>query len=307
MDVLRVPRNDRPVDLPPISVRARALDEGTSEAQWRQATRTLSRVAAGAYAATAGLTPEGVHLVRAEAVMARLRSVGASHVTAAALWRLPVLESHLRLVHLSPTTERRGRPKSADGYHLHSRPVPPDRWATRPGLLVTDPVLTVLDSARLLEADWGVVIADAALHRGDVTAAQIAEASAAIRRQPGAGRARRLPRVISGLAESPGESLLRLRLVRMGLAPVEQVTIGEFRVDFLIDGCLIVEFDGQGKYRLAADPAAAHWAEKRRNDVLTELGHDLVHVTWGDLWEERALEARIRRAHQRAQVRRGRR
>lgn len=50
----------------------------------------------------------------------------------------------------------------------------------------------------------------------------------------------------------------------MGLQPGEQVPIGGYRVDFHVDGCLVVEFDGQGKYRLTADPAVAHWAEKCR-------------------------------------------
>jgi very-short-patch-repair endonuclease len=276
-----------------------------SDAEWRRSRRSLTRVAARTYAPTGGLTPEDLHRLRARAVLGRLRHTVASHLTAAVLWELPVLEAHLEEVQVSPTARRRGRPKSASGYWMHSRAIPEHHCAECDGLPVTDPLLTVLDSARVLDPDWGVVVADAALHRGLFEAAELAAATTGVARYRGSARARRLPDVASPTAESPGETLLRLRLQRMGLEPVPQVVIGGYRVDFLIDGCLVVEFDGRGKFTVDGDPQLAHWKAKVRHDLLTDAGNEVLHVTWADLWHEPALAARVMRALGRAHTRRG--
>jgi very-short-patch-repair endonuclease len=168
------------------------------------------------------------------------------------------------------------------------------------GLPVTMPLLTTLDCARWLRPDWGVVIADAALHRGLIDQQSLAEAAQRVRRLKGEARARALPKMSSALAESPGESLLRLRLLRMGLEVTEQYSMpwveGEPRVDFLVAGRLVVEFDGQGKYSLKGDPARAHWEEKLRHDRIVEAGNAMIHVVWAELWDEPALRRRVNRA-----------
>ena len=88
----------------------------------------------------------------------------------------------------------------------------------------------------------------------------LAEAARRSRRLKGAERARALPPMCSALAESPGESLLRLRLLRMGLEVTEQYSMpwveGEPRVDFLVDGRLVVEFDGRGEVRTRGRPGS---------------------------------------------------
>lgn len=263
-------------------------------------------MAARAYAPTTGLAAEQIHLLRARAVLGRLPHTVASHLTAAALWQLPVQGSHLEVVQISPTADRRGRPKSAPGYRMHSRAIPGDRRAEHEGIPVTDPLLTVLDSARVLDPDWGVVMADAALRKGLIDLTGLASGASLVARLRGSARARRLPDVVNSSAESPGESLLRLRLQRMGLDPVPQVVIGAYRVDFLIEDCLVVEFDGRSKYEVDADPELAHWKAKVRHDELTETGREVLHVTWGDLWHEPVLGSRVRQALGRARSRRGR-
>jgi very-short-patch-repair endonuclease len=115
--------------------------------------------------------------------------------------------------------------------------------------------------------------------------------------------------MVSALAESPGESLLRLRLRRMGLDPAEQVILtdvaGRPRVDFLLDGCLVVEFDGRAKYAMAGDVERAHWEEKRRQDAIVEGGYEVIRITWDELWNEPHLTQRILRALARARRRAG--
>jgi len=294
------------VNTPAITHLSDLRAQGVSAAEQRRMVAGLDRLAPGAYARTAGLDPVTVHVVRASAVLGRVSGVVASHTTAAALWGLPLREHHLGTVHLSRVRGRRGGAKSGGVHHVHSRVVAECDIDKQEGILSTSPVLTVLDCARLVDADWAVAIADAALHTGVVTRGELVERAALERNVRGAGRARILPALSSALAESPGESLLRRRLIRMNLTPREQVEIGGDRVDLLIGDRLVVEFDGRGKYELTGDPAASHWAEKRRNDRLVELGYEVVHVAWADLWDEVALARRIVRALGRAEGRAGR-
>ena len=279
-------------------------EHGVSPHEFRRAVATLTAIAPGAYADLADLTAESAHLLRATAILDRLSGVAASHSTALALWGLPVLTAHLETVHVSPTIRRSGRPRSRPRYRMHATLVPDASLAERAGVPVTDPVRTVLDCARLWSADWGVVAADAALHRGLIDPLELAQGAREVRRLTGAARARAVPGLASGLSESPGESLLRMRLIRMGLSPAEQVVIGSARVDFLVDDELVIEFDGRAKYELNGDPAGAHWAEKQRNDGLSERGKSLVHVTWTELWDEPRLRRRINTALRRLAQRR---
>jgi very-short-patch-repair endonuclease len=276
---------------------------GVSTAEQRRLVAGLDRLAPGAYARTEGMDPVAVHIARACAVLGRVSGVVASHTTAAAIWGLPLRAHDLGTVQVSRVAGRRGGAKSGRAHHVHCREVAEQDIDTHAGALCTGPVLTVLDCARILDEDWAVAIADAALHTGLVSRRDLATRAELVINCTGAGRARLLPALTSALAESPGESLLRRRLSRMGVTPREQVEIGVDRVDFLVEGCLVVEFDGRGKYELQGDPAAAHWAEKRRNDRLVELGYEVLHVTWADLWDEVALARRVARSLRRAQAR----
>lgn len=267
----------------------------------------LARLARGAYADVTGLGPEEEHVLRARAFTQRVSAVVASHTTAGAAWGLPVPWAALHSVHLSPREGRAGHSKSAPGYHLHYRPVGESETGEAGDLTVTSPLRTVLDCAASLSLDWGVAVTDAALHRGLVDVGELRRSAARSRRIRGAAKVRTLPDLCSELAESPGESLLRVRLVRMGFPLVEQARIpgvaGAPRVDFLIDGVLAVEFDGQHKYVLDGDPALAHWAEKKRHDRIVEAGYEVIHITWKEIWDDRALAARVVRALERARSR----
>lgn len=271
-------------------------------------TASMTRLAKGAYVDQQGLDARSLHVLRIQAFMTRLTSVCASHTSAALLWDLPMRTMDLELVRLSPLVGRPGNPKAGDGYHLHCRPVPDHQVELVCGLPSTDAVRTVVDCATMVPLDWAVAISDAALHRRLFTADDLAAAATGIRRIKGAQRVRALPEACSALAESPGESLLRRRLVRLGLEPRQQVTLstipGHPRVDFLVDDCLIIEFDGRSKYGLNDDPERAHWEEKQRQDRLVEAGYEVIRITWADLWDEDALARRILAALRRARRRR---
>jgi very-short-patch-repair endonuclease len=279
---------------------------GATEPEIRRAVDGLQRIAAGTYADLRGLSGRERHLLRTRAVLGRVTNVVASHVSAAVLWDLPLPGERLGTVHVSRVPPRTARPTSTSRYRMHSPLVSDDETTTLHGLRATGAVRTVTDCVRLLDPDWGVAIADAALHRGLVTGEALSDAARGIGRLKGSRRVRLLPGRVSALAESPAESLLRLRLIRLGYRPREQVSLpsvpGSPRVDFLVDPSVVVEFDGRGKYSIGGDPERAHWEDKQRHDRLVDAGFEVVHVTWDQLADELALQVRIERALRRARV-----
>jgi very-short-patch-repair endonuclease len=283
--------------------------QGANRNDIRVATRRLTRLCAGSYAPTPENAEEG-HVLRAVALVRRLDAVAASHTTAAVAWGLPVPREQLATVHLSVLEGRRGHAKSGRGYRIHPRPVEPSALVMVGSLACTDLRATVLDCARLLDVDWGVVVADAALHRHLTSLDDLRAAAASLARLRGVGKARMLAHRASANAESPGESLARVRLTRAGYVPAQQVQLADVpgapRVDFLIDDWLVVEFDGRAKYELSGDVPRAHWEEKQRHDRIVEAGYEILRITWADLWDEPRLAERLARALRRSLMRRGR-
>ena len=292
---------------PAITQVAELRHQGASRREIQRHTDPLARLCVGSYAVKpAG--EEDEHCLRAIALVDRLEGVAASHTTAAIAHGLPVRKDFLGAVQLSALVGRRGKPKSGPGYRTHVRRVDPEWLVTVRGLRATDALRTVLDCARMVDADWGRD-GDAALHQGLITSDALAAAAGSVTNLRGAGRARALAgRVRSSGAESPGESLTRLRLQRLGLDPEEQVELavsGNPRVDFLVDRWLVVEFDGKAKYAMSGDVSLAHWEEKQRHDLIVEAGYEVVRITWAELWDEGRLKERIARAIRRAGLRHG--
>ena len=94
---------------------------------------------------------------------------------------------------------------------------------------------------------------DSALHLGLVTAAQLDEVFAALPR-----RLRTIRTHLDAAAESGAESIMRIILRRLGCRVQSQVQIpGVGRVDFLVDGWLIVECDSEAHH--------AGWAQQKRD------------------------------------------
>jgi len=94
---------------------------------------------------------------------------------------------------------------------------------------------------------------DSALHHGLLRTDELDELFAALPR-----RFRRLRRLLDGRAESGPETLLRLILRSIGCAFEVQVRIRRVgRVDFLVDGWLIIECDSEEFH--------SSWADQRRD------------------------------------------
>ncbi|NNM46812.1 type IV toxin-antitoxin system AbiEi family antitoxin domain-containing protein [Knoellia koreensis] len=148
----------------------------------------------------------------------------------------------------------------------------------------------------------GVVAGDAALQSGACSVEELEEA--AERLGPSLRGKRRLRNAVAALdpkCESVGESRTRLILAALGLPFDSQVPIRDVdghlvgRVDFLVAGRVIVEFDGAVKYG-GEDGREVLIAEKRREDRLRELGYAVVRITWDELADPATLLSRIRAA-----------
>jgi hypothetical protein len=223
------------------------------------------------------LTPEQRHaaLVHATSLLCDPdRELVFAVESAAAVWGLPRVEDWPERVRTLVTGQRlRGSPGIRPHFGTEADTV------LNHGIRVTGVARTVADLARSASLPSAVAAADHALRHGLCTVADLAAEADAV---PARARGRPLAALVAELADgdsmSPGESLSRVQMFRLGLPrprlQVEHVDeagrIGF--VDFDWDG-VVGEFDGKLKYRVppGADPQEAAeivWLEKRREDRL---------------------------------------
>jgi len=204
-----------------------------------------------------------------------------SHASAALVWGLPV-------VRMPTTTHVLGvRPAGGArtaGITSHTGRTDDSELTVAAGVPVTSVARTVADCLATLPPAHGLVIADAALHRG-LPRADLEAAVAALPARRGSARARAVLAIADDGAESPGESMARFVVVRDGLPlPTTQVPVatrlGTFWSDFgWAQWHVLVEYDGQQKYGSATNL----FDEKRRHDALVEAGERVIRVTHADL------------------------
>ena len=214
-----------------------------------------------------------------------------SHFSAAVLHGLPLMPVRLREV----TVVRTGGGHGSIHPTIHARAgvLTPAEIIEIDGVGVTSLVRTACDLARLLPFPEGVMLLDAALRAG----CEREELHARTQGGRGCRIAARAIAFSDGDAESPGESLSRVRMFEAGLAmPALQVPIfddtGQFvgRSDFYWDHARAVgEFDGRVKYdelvESRSDLAKVVMAEKQREQAIRDTGIQVVRWTWPDLWD----------------------
>ena len=221
----------------------------------------------------------------------------ASHTSAAALHRLPLLRSYgskpVLTLHRPDAA-----PPARPGDRLASS-VPIAQRTRAFGLPVTNRPRTVADLARTLRWEAGVVMADGALRAGVQRGEVQGLLNGPCHQWPGNNRARAVLDFADPRAESALESRARCWFAAMGLpAPELQVQIFDehrrfvARVDFLLEGRTICEVDGRLKY----DDSSALWAEKQREDRLRELGFEVVRGYWSDGADLTRLAGDLQRA-----------
>ena len=286
----------------------------TREITARVCANSLVRVDRGWYAETDawnGAYSEGRHLMRVVAAAARRREnpgLVFSHVSAAALWGLPLFRIEPRRVHLSGAAASGHVRASGPLVARHEVEVPAADVSVRDGIACTSLARTVADTLRATTWETGVALADAALRHVawderrlhyDIDAADALRADVTGHLPRGGRGVRQAREVIAfadGRAASTGESVSRLYLRDLGFAaPRLQVPIASpagtnYYVDFALDDAdAWGEYDGEGKY-LAADLRGAD------TDIETALMNEKMREDWIRGRTQRAF-ARWSKAH----------
>jgi hypothetical protein len=228
-----------------------------------------------------------------------------SHQSAAVLLGMPLWDVPLDRAHITRTP-----PAWNDASRFlccHVARLRDDDIVLVDGVPVTSPVRTALDLARSVSHEPAVVMLDAALHGGLLSADALRDRLPDLLGVPGSRAAARAVAASDGRSESVGESRSRVALHRLGLAPSHlqlEVTAADghlvARADFAWRGARLVgEFDGRIKYgrllRPGQDPGDAVFEEKRREDAIRDEGWGVVRWTWSDISRPERLGARVRR------------
>ncbi|MFP5068482.1 type IV toxin-antitoxin system AbiEi family antitoxin domain-containing protein [Pseudonocardia nantongensis] len=246
------------------------------------------------------------HVLAVHGVLARLGVPAVvSHASAAvlhglAIWDLPIDQVHL--TRARPTGARRGR-----DLRLHAAPLPDEEVTVVRGVPVTAPARTVVDIARSTSFARAVVVADSAQRTLAATPAGLRSALRGAAGRAGVGNAVPVVEFADGRSASPGESRSRVLLHRSGIPAPElqhEVTGRDGNhlatVDFWWGGRhpVVGEFDGEIKYgrllRPGQEPGDVVVQEKIREDLLRDLGLQVVRWTWQDLAEPAWLLERLR-------------
>ena len=286
-----------------------------SVADWRRAGLTDGRlrtlVAAGQLVqlrrgvyATSGILaraesdPGLRHALDVAAVRAtRGSTLVASHQSAATMRGLRLLEAMpagMVTLTIPPGTRRGGYGRS--GVICHAADLPKAHVTSLYGVPATTAGRTVIDIARKSSFMEGVVVADSALYERYTSKTELRRVLASCPHWPGIAQASEVVDFASGLAESAFESCARVVFREQGLPPPElQVHIlGRdgtqiARVDFLWRRyAVIAEADGLLKY----DSGQKAIAERQRDRLLQEVGYEIVHFTWKELFTDPARVAR---------------
>lgn len=284
--------------------------------------KALERVTLGAYVSAALLRSpqsngvalsgfalaEHQHLLRLDAIL-RLRgdAVAASHQSAALAWGLPVPTSALGRIHVVHAMQ--GKTARRRSMHtVHTCELDDVITLHRERRLVV-PALAVVGLTMEAGLVAGVAGMDAAIRTGRTSSVALAEMIERMRHSPRLGLARRALDLSDGLAESPGETRLRLVLVKLGISFRAQhwIRIGTsevyYRTDFyVIELGVVLEYDGQVKY---ADRDSVT-REKTREDDLRLDGFGVGRVTAKDLDRDlvrKIIAAAARQAQERAKLR----
>ncbi|WP_166678322.1 type IV toxin-antitoxin system AbiEi family antitoxin domain-containing protein [Kribbella kalugense] len=236
-----------------------------------------------------------LHVLRTRAVVDRMGDgVVVSHQSAAVLHGLPSWGLDLSKVQV---TKALGRARSDLVTDVHRSRFEPGEVTVVDGLRVVSPARAIAETTCTSSYEVGVVLGDAALHQRLVTPEALVTTADRHPFWPGSPAAREAARFANGLSESVGESRLRVLMANHGVpAPLLQAEIRDEtgrligRVDFLVAGRLIVEFDGAQKYGGVGDVVMA---EKWREDRLRACGYRVIRVSWADLAEPDALADRI--------------
>lgn len=208
-----------------------------------------------------------------------------SHHSALVLHRIPVWRANLAEAQLTRTS---GRGEVKAGVRHHQGLLTPADLTQTDGLAVTSVPRAVVETASTTSFEAAVVSLDAALRRPEVTVGELHRLLTVTDCWPGGPTIRLALAFADPLAESVGESRLRVLIHNEGLPPPVLQAVFEDdagfigRVDFYFpDYNAVVEFDGLLKYADGSRHVLIQ--EKLREDRLSALGLHVLRLTWADL------------------------
>jgi Transcriptional regulator, AbiEi antitoxin len=293
--------------------RLQAKDLGVSDVRLASLVRRgyLVKVRRGVYA-RAVAERSSQRYVQASTAALTQRGPGhvLSHLSAAALWGLPMPLRPPETVHLTTTV---GAPRSrrVPGLEVHHADSSETDVVETAGVPMTTVARTVADCLRSFWPRVSVPIADAALNRGLTSMDEVVVQLAMQCHWPGRTRSEQSLAIVDGRRESWLESYAFVRFSEWELdLPEPQVSVfdegGRFvaRVDggWLDDGT-VLELDGKSKYELphdgVVDPESAWRSEKERYDRVGNLGLERVRFGLDDLLHrDGVIRAQIRARRQ---------
>lgn len=254
----------------------------------------LTRSARGIYTLPEAGNRTDLHRLLVRAILDEDPLAAASHHSALALHGVALFDVPWHRVHL---LDHRTSSRIRQNLHWHVLR-PGDPLVDVDGYRVASLPLALGQVAAQFGVEPGLVSLDDALHRDLVTADDVGAILDSGRLRRGLVGARRALELADGRAESPGESRLRLILADAPWAYDIQVNLGGpgrgYRADALVEGRLVVEFDGTQKYG-GERGAQAMVAEKTREDWIRGQGYGVLRVTWSELAYPRALRREIDR------------
>ena len=269
----------------------------------------LVRVRRGVYSATpewTALREEKRYDLRIAAVIATRRSdIVLSHHSAARLWGLPLIDWPA-VVHITEPLQSRRRTKN--GVAVHRRDLDASSITKLGEVQVTTLIRTLVDLACDGAFRDAVAAIDCARYRyGEGLSREVLLQGLKSSGSRNTSRARRAIEFSTDLAMSPLESFSRVVIAELRFPePVLQHVVrtrgGRRFADFWWPAEQVMgECDGKVKYeeeRFTAGRSAADvvWAEKLRENELSDTGARLARWSWGDCAQPWRLAARLRAA-----------
>lgn len=219
-----------------------------------------------------------------------------SHDSAARALHIPMLHPRHELSHV--TREGVGGTRTERGVKHHLTRLGLLNTVEDEGMRVTGPARTAVDLAREHGFETGVIACDAVLHEGLKTGLVKDDLWAVAKTMwcwPNITTAKAAIEVAHPGAESPGETLLRLLILELGIGVPEpqfamRISRGVVWVDVRV-GCHMFEFDGRLKFRRVEQGGVAPgpiedvmWDERERQRQVCAEGVGLSRVTWDELF-----------------------
>ncbi|QPK83625.1 DUF559 domain-containing protein [Corynebacterium qintianiae] len=227
---------------------------------------------------------------------------GRSAARVCGMWVVALPEEKLE-VSLPSRASSPSRVATRDYQFRYSR-IPAQHISLVDGILVTVLVRTFADIARFHGFLEGLIAVDWLRFRG-IDLEVIRDGVCMMGRSKGIATVRGCIEHSVGSSDSPFESLARGMLIEGGVTGVKaQVSIGNYLVDLLVEGWLIIEIDGAVKYN-GPDAERARQREFTRQKAIANRGYVFLRYTPGDLLRDPegfVSEVRWTLAHRRPTV-----